>query len=84
MLTHQDVLALKYRTKLVIDNLKHLHDGKDVHEVGNMLHTAQSILAVLDDEKDCEDLIKPMVERVEKQQVDFFKKKFGHYKPCLK
>lgn len=76
MLTHDEIMALKYRAKLVISNLKASHSGADVHEVGNMLHTAQMILDVLEDEKDCEDLLKILVKKVEDQQVSFFKRKF--------
>lgn len=63
---------------MVIKNLRASHSGADVHEVGNMLHTAEGILSVLEDEAECEDLIKLLVERVEKQQLEFFKKKYSH------
>ena len=76
MLTPIQVLAVKYRAKLVQSNLRNCHSGCDVHEVGNMLNTAQGILQLVDDPESDELEIMHLLERVEKQQVEFFKRKF--------
>lgn len=75
-------LAITYRAKLVISNLRACHSGCDVHEVGNMLNTAQGILQSIEDHdidegKDC-GLLEDILTRVEAQQVAFFKRKFEY------
>jgi hypothetical protein len=64
-----------------MSNLRTCHSGTDVHEVGNMLNTAQGILQSLDDvseeAKDC-GILEDILARVEAQQVAFFKRKFEY------
>lgn len=75
MLSPTQILAVKYRAKLVQSNLKCCHSGADIHEVGNMLNTVQGILQVVDHEDTTEEILE-LLDRVEKQQVEFFKRKF--------
>lgn len=78
-MTDIEKLAFRYRAKLIIDNLKNCNAGNEVHEVGNMKHTAQGVLTILED-NDPKDscLIEGMLGRLEIQQIAFFKKKFEH------
>lgn len=82
-MTELDVLAFKYRAKLIIDNLRNCNSGAEVHEVGNMRHTAQGVLDALEhDPLDCQtELIAGILGRVEAQEVAFFKKKFESAAP---
>jgi hypothetical protein len=75
MLTRTQILAIKYRAKLVQANLKNCHSGADVHTVGSMLQTAEGILELVDHPDTGEELLE-LLTRVEHQQVEFFKRKF--------
>ena len=75
MLTPSQKLAIKYRAKLVKSNLKSCHSGADIHQVGNMLNTAEGILQLVDEPDTGEEILE-LLDRVEKQQVEFFKRKF--------
>ncbi len=78
MLTTELRKIYAMRTTLVLANLRNCNSGSEIHEVGNMRNIATLILDMLE----CSDTIdadhvKPVLERLEKAQQDFFCRKFG-------
>ncbi len=72
-------LAFIFRCNLIIDNLKNCQSGSEIHQVGNMRQTAQSVLELIEtDVVFCSDKIEGIIGRLEQQELCFFKKKFEY------
>lgn len=68
------------RAEMLIKNLRNCNSACDVHEVGNMKNVAEGIKCLMEHEEPDLSEMKRMLDRLEKKQVEFFKKKFQHLK----
>jgi len=68
-----------FRLDLLERNLRPCNSAAEAHEVGNMRNVIQYIRHLLECDDSTDDCVKQSLERLEKQQVEFFKKKYGHW-----
>lgn len=64
------------RAEMVLSNLRVSQSGADVHKVENMKHTASLIIRALADQTLDIAAVNRILERLESDQVAYFRKKF--------
>lgn len=69
-----------FRLELLERNLRPCNGANEVHEVGNMRNVITGLIELLKCEDTTEECFRDILERLERQQVDFFKRKYGHLK----
>lgn len=66
----------RYRAKLVILNLRFCNSAADIHAVNNMRNTAELLIDAINCHIMSEKRIAGILKRLEKDELEFFKKKF--------
>ena len=69
---------LNFRIRLVEAALKSCNSGAEVHEVGNMRNVASLLKSRVYDYDVKRDDVLPILERLEKQATEFFRKKYDN------
>lgn len=66
------------RIEMIDRNLRMCNSGNEAHEVGNMRNSAELVKVLLTQTGTTVDRVKPILDRLERRQVAFFKKKFSY------
>lgn len=73
--------SFRERAEMILKNLKNCNSGAEIHQVGNMRNIAQLVIEM---SEKCGEASITLIERtlksLEKQQSEFFKKKFENWK----
>lgn len=69
--------VLRFRTELVLNNLRNCHSGADIHEAINIKQTAIFVISSIEQDEDIAH-IEMIVARLESRCLRFFQRRFSY------
>lgn len=77
MCMRQDEIDItKSRLENILKSIRFQNSGADAHTIGNIRHSAQGLLDVIDCKSVPDEMIVKAVQSLEKKVVDFYKNKY--------